>query len=125
MINFLYLFNFLECGHFCVKYILKKEGKKKNVDYCKRLMSLGLIKKVLKEYFDYCECYFVKNLEELKNKKRFLTVIKVRGKYLHYIVVEDISDKCVYYYDPFFCFLKRAEINKFKKKWANFCCFYS
>jgi ABC-type bacteriocin/lantibiotic exporter with double-glycine peptidase domain len=123
MLNLFYVFNILECGHFCLKYILKKDGIKLDVEYDKKMMSMGLIKRVLEEYY-LVECYQCSNLFFLPNR-RFLTLIKVRGKYFHYVVVEKIENKQVFYYDPAFIGLRKIKKERFLKIWANYCCFYS
>ena len=124
MMNFWYLVKFLECGHFCIKYVLRKDKIKLNVSYCKQLMTIGLVARVLKEYYQSVEWYKVNNIEDLKNKGRFITLLKIRKNALHYIVVERIEDQYVYYYDPLFLFIKKAKINRFKSKWSNYCCLY-
>ena len=122
MINFLYLFHFLECGHFCVKYIMKKDEKKLNLNYEKRLMSLALVKRVLSEYYDCVKCLKMTNINDIK--KRCITLVRTKKNSLHYVVVERVSKNRVYYYDPMFCFLRRAKINRFNKKWCKCCCFF-
>ena len=123
MINFLYLFNFLECGHFCIKYILKKEKIKARAIYRRKMMSFALVKKVMKEYFCNVEVYKVSELESLSNKKRIITIIK-RGKFLHYVVIERIENNMIYYYDPLFLSLRKKKIGDFNRIWFNYCCFY-
>ncbi len=125
MINLFYIINFLECGHFCVLYILKKEKKKKKVSYTKEMMSMGLIKRVLMEYFSFVECYVAKELEDLKKCSRFITLIHLRKKRMHYVVVERFDNDYVYYYDPLFIYLKKMKKDKFKEKWTKYCCIYA
>lgn len=123
MINFLYLINFLECGHFCIKYVLKKEKLENKVKYYKKMMSFALVKKVLKEYFEFVEVYKVSELIDLKDKGRIITIIK-KGKLLHYVVIEMIKNDIVYYYDPAFLFIRKKKISEFNTFWFNYCCFY-
>lgn len=125
MINFCYLFRFLECGNFCIRYILRKEKLKKKVRYNKQMMSIGLIKRVLKEYFLFVECYKAKNIEDLRKCGRFITMISFGKKRLHYVVVEKIVGDYVFYYDPMFLFLKKSKKEEFYKKWNKICCIYA
>ena len=125
MINLLYIFRFLECGHFCIRYILRKEKVKKKVEYHKQMMSMGLVKRVLSEYFSFVECYVAKSLEDLKKCGRFITMINLRKNKLHYVVIEKVENDYVYYYDPIFIFLRKLKKDKFNKKWCKYCCIYA
>ena len=120
--NLYYLVNFLECGHFCIKYVLKKEKKKKTCTYNKSMMNLLLIQNVLKEYFSYVVWYKKINIDEIKF--RCVSLIKVREKYYHYIVIERVNNEYVFYYDPLFLFIRRVKKEKFIKKWTNIACLY-
>ena len=120
MINFYYLINFLECGHFCIKYYLKKDKKKSVVFYDKQMMSLRLVRNVFKEY--YKEVIWYKNVNIDEVNFRCISLIKVGKKYLHYIVIEKIKGDYVYYYDPLFLFLKKKRKNRFVKKWSSLVC---
>ena len=122
MINLIYLINFLECGHFCINYVLKKEKKPKNCSYEKCMMNLRLIRDVLKEYFEEVNWFKNVNIEEIDN--RCVSMINVRGKYYHYVVIEKIKGDYVFYYDPLFLLLRKEKISKFKKKWTNLVCLY-
>lgn len=122
MINFFYIFKHLECGGFCVKYIFKKDRIKPNIEYNPKLMSLGLIKRVLQEYY-VVKCYVVNNIK-LLNNGNCLTLIRVRKKFLHYIVIKYIKNDVIYFYDPAFLVIRKMNIEKFKKIWVNYCCFY-
>lgn len=122
MINFFYIFKHLECGGFCVKYIFKKDRIKPNIEYNPKLMSLGLIKRVLQEYY-VVKCYRVNNIK-LMNNGNCLTLIRVRKKFLHYIVIKHIKNDVIYFYDPAFFVIRKMNIEKFKKIWVNYCCFY-
>lgn len=124
MLNLYYLCRYLECGHFCIKYVLKKDHIKSNVSYNGQLMSLGLVSRVLKEYYQNVNCYKVDNLEIIKSFSRCITLIKVRKKFFHYVVIEKIDNDFVFYYDPAFLFLKKVKIDKFYKKWSNYCCIF-
>lgn len=123
MINFRYVFHLLECGHFCINYILKKEGIVNKEDYEKKMMSMYDIKEVLKRYFNNVNCYKIRSLKGVKTP--FITLVLTKTKSFHYVVVERINSDIVYYYDPLFWKLKKTNINKFIKRWTNFCCFYS
>ena len=124
MLNLLYIFKFFECGHFCIKYILKKEKIKPKFKYYKKWMSLGLVKRVLGQYFNNVKCYKYEELDDLKNKKRFITLIKTKNKFFHYVVIEKIDKDKIYYYDPLFYNLRRVKLEKFNRYWYNYCCFY-
>lgn len=124
MINLYYLIKCLECGHFCIRYLLKKDNIKPNVVYDKQLMSLGLVKRVLKEYYLDVEWYVASDIKEIKDKFRFITLIKIRENCYHYIVVEKIDSDSIYYYNPLYIGLKRSKISKFMKKWSHYCCFF-
>ena len=118
-------FHCLECGHFCIKYILKKDGNKVVCDYNKKLMSLKLVCCVLKKYYDSVCCYSVDELSLIDNYKSFLTLIKTKNGGLHYIVVVKKDEKYVYYYDPAFVVARRMKVLKFNDRWSHFCCFYN
>lgn len=118
----MYLFNIFECGHYCIKYILKKDKIKLNVNYHRQFMNLSLICKVLKQYYSKVECYRVNEIKNLANKKRVLTLIQIRNKYNHYVVIEYIKNNNIYYYDPFFICLKKMSVAKFEKIWIKCCC---
>lgn len=120
MINFYYLINFLECGHFCIKYILKKDNKKMICTYNKSMMNLRLIRDVLNEY--YKEVIWYKNVNIDAINWRCISLIKIKEKYYHYIVIERIKGDYVYYYDPMFLFLRKKTKKKFIKKWSNLVC---
>ena len=124
MINLIYIFKFLECGKFCINYVLKKEKIKRRVKYNGVMMSLGLIKRVMKEYFDKVGCYEL-DKNKLPNKSRFITLLKYGHNYMHYVVVEKIENDLVYYYDPLFITLRKKKKEKFIKKWSGYCCFFS
>ena len=120
MINFYYLINFLECGHFCVNYILKKDKIKPNCTYNKSMMSLRLIKDVLCEYYENVIWYKNVNIDEINSS--CLSLIKIRNKYYHYIVIERVKQDFVYYYDPLFLFVRKKRKSKFNKKWSHMVC---
>ena len=122
MINPVYFFKYLECGGFCIKYILKQDKKKLDVEYNPRLMPFGLIKRVLEEYY-LVKCYRVNRLKYLENG-RCLTLVRVRNKFNHYVVIKKIENGMVYFYDPAFLFTRKFKEEKFKKVWINCCCFY-
>jgi len=122
MINFIYVINFLECGHFCIRYVLKKERKKVVCSYDKSMMNLKLIRDVLSEYFT--DVIWYKNVSIDGINTRCLSMIKVRKKFYHYIVIEKVKRGYVYYYDPLFVFYRREKISKFSKKWTNMVCLY-
>ena len=123
MINFYYVINFLECGHFSIKYFLRKDNKKAKVCYDTKMMSLRLTRNVLKEYYKEVVWYKNVNIDDIKN--RCVSLIKVRNKYYHYIVIERVDKDVVYYYDPLFLFLRKKCKHKFIKKWSKLVCFYS
>ncbi len=120
MINFYYLINFLECGHFCIKYYLKKDKKKVKNVYDKTMMSLRLVRNVLKEYYGDVIWYKNVNLDEVNF--RCISLIKVGKKGLHYVVIEKVRDGYVYFYDPLFIFLRKMKKERFKEKWSNLVC---
>ena len=122
MINFRYVINFLECGHFCLKYVLKKEKKKVVCCYKRAMMDLRLIREVLNEYFGKAVWY--KNVNIDKINSRCFSLIKVGNRGYHYIVIERVKNGYVYYYDPLFVFLRKKRIDKFSKKWTNMVCLY-
>lgn len=124
MINLWYVINFLQCGHFCVKYVLKKNGENKSLVYEKNMMSLGLIRRILKEYYKECECYLVGDLNDIKDEKNVITLIKVRNKFLHYIVILNVNERNVFFYDPLFLNKRKMKVEKFEKKWSKYCCIY-
>lgn len=123
MINVYYLINFLECGHFCIRYFLKKDNKKNVVFYSKQMMSLRLVRNVFKEY--YKEVIWYKNASIDGINRRVVSLIKVGKKFFHYIVIERVDDRYVYYYDPLFLFVRKKKKEKFVKNWSNFVCYCS
>lgn len=123
MVNIRYLFHIFECGHFCVKRVLKMDRIKLNVSYNRQMMSLGLISRVLKEYYQAVECYHVSDIIQVKQK--CITLLNFGQSKFHYVVIEKIRHSHVYYYDPFFVLKRKVKINKFVKKWTGYCCFFS
>ena len=123
MINILYLFNIFECGHYCIKYILRKDKIKLNLNYHRQFMNLNLVCKVLRHYYLKVECYRVNNVKNLLGTKRVLTLIQIAKKYNHYIVVEKIKNNKIYYYDPLFIGVRKMKLDKFEKVWVKCCCF--
>lgn len=121
--NIWYFFKIFECGHFCINYMLKKDKIKNTLDYNKQFMSLGLVCRVLKEYYNEVNCYHVDNVFKLMNKKRFITLITINKHAYHYVVVENIENNKIYYYDPAFLFIRKVRIEKFVKRWSGYCCF--
>ena len=113
-----------ECGHFCIRYVLKKDKKKLNVYYEKQFMSMQLVCNVLKEYYPNVKCYRVTDLRKLEGKRRFITLLSVGKNRYHYVVVEKIENGMVFYYDPAFLFLKKDNLKKFSNKWSHYCCFF-
>lgn len=125
MINLYYILKFYECGHFCINYLLKKDKIKKKVTYNKQMMSLGLIKRILKQYYARVECYYLEDILQLTNQGRVITLIKTYKNVLHYVVIEKVEKEYIFYYDPLFCFLRKKSKEKFIKKWSKYCCFVS
>lgn len=125
VINFYYLLNFLECGHFCLRYVFKKEKIEPCVEYPKQMMSMRLLRDILKEYFEYVKCYKVEDgIEHFIDYRPFVTLIEKNGKYKHYVVVERIEDEYVFYYDPLFIKLRKKKVEYFNQIWSKECCFY-
>lgn len=125
MINLYYLFNFLECGHFCINYVLKKDKIKNNLEYSRQMMSMKLLKSVLSEYYQYVKCYKIEGvIQDFVDYKPFITLLRLGKSFNHYIVVVRVEEKYVFYYDPLFLFLKKMKIKKFNQKWSKFCVFY-
>ena len=120
MINFYYVINFLECGHFAIKYFLKKDKKKAKVCYDTKMMSLRLTRNALKEY--YKEVIWYKNVNVDEVNSRCISLIKVGKKYFHYIVIEKVVGNKVYYYDPLFIGLRKKNKKKFLKRWSKLVC---
>ena len=125
MLNLRYVFSLLECGHFCIRYVLKNDGKKVNRGYCRKLMSLGLVKRVLKEYYRRVDCYVVNDIFSVVDKGKFITLIKGRRDNLHYVVVVNVKGDYVYYYDPAYIGIRKSKVSRFVEKWSHYCCFYS
>ena len=123
MINFLYLIKFLECGHFAICYILRKEKIKRKVKYNGILMSMGLVKRVMEVYFNCVSCYMIYDVNDIGNR-RVISLLKIGKSRLHYIVIERVKKGYVYFYDPLFINLRKMKIKKFEKKWSNICCLY-
>ena len=89
------------------------------------MMSMGLVKRVLGEYFMFVQCYVVKELKDLEKYNRFITLVNTGKNGLHYVVIEKIDEKYVYYYDPLFVFKRRKKKDKFIRKWSKYCCVYA
>ena len=123
MLNFWYLLHFLECGHFCINYVLKTEGIRKRVVYSRAMMSLGLVKRVLLEYFREVKCIECGNLNLLRNEK-FITLLRYGKRYYHYVVVVSLDKNYVCYYDPMFLGVRRKKVNRFVKSWSGYCCLF-
>ena len=73
MINLNYICHLFECGHFCIKYILKKDGLSLKSEYYRLFMSLSLVEKVLKEYYEDVGCYYAEDIFAIQGKGRVLT----------------------------------------------------
>ena len=86
-------------------------------------MSLNLVCKILRHYYPKVECYRVNNLKNILGTKRVLTLIQIRKKYNHYIVVEKIKNNRIFYYDPLFIGIRKMKLDKFEKVWVKCCCF--
>ena len=86
-------------------------------------MSLGLVARVLEEYYQRVECYEVGDISLVK--ERCITLLNVGKNKKHYVVVERISDDYVYYYDPFYFGTRKLKKEKFIVKWSGYCCFAS
>lgn len=124
MLNLYYFFRFLECGHFCIKYVLKKDNIKLDVIYNKQLMSLGLVSRVLKNYYQDVTCFKAESIEDIIGLPRFITLIKISENKFHYVVIECIKDGYVFYYDPAFIGIRRVKFACFIKKWTFYCCLF-
>lgn len=120
MVNFYYLLRCLECGHFCINYLLKKDKIKRKVVYNRQMMSFYLVKKVLEEYYKVT-CFRCGDISQIK--QRCLTLVRVKNKWLHYVVIERVSEDYVYYYNPAFLNIKKSKKSSFLKKWAYVGCF--
>ena len=124
MINLLYIFKMFECGHFCIKYILRKDKIRGDWEYSKSFMTLSLICKVMSKYYEKVECYKIEDLDYLIDKSRCISLLDFGKNRYHYIVIEKVNLRHVYYYDPMFLLLKKVKKDRFLKRWSHYCCFY-
>ena len=113
----MFVFSPGSCGYFCLKYILKKKIKKEVY------MNMYGIKEMLNKFDYYCIGMRVKSLHDIK--KECITLIKSGKKSYHYVVIKEILDKFVVFYDPLFVNLRKKKIAKFTKKWNKVCLFYT
>lgn len=117
MLNLLFLFTPGRCGYFCLKYVLKRRIK--NEAY----MSMYKIKEVLNKYGYYCVGMKLKNICDIK--RGCITLIKSGKESYHYIVIKEVRNNFVFYYDPLFINVRKKKITKFIEKWSNICLFYT
>ena len=117
MINFIYVLHPASCGYYCLRKIVKR-GNYKRVGY----MSLYEIKEILMSYNYYCFCCKLKDLESVK--KKCITMLKTKNS-LHYVIIKEVRDKYIYFYDPLFLFVIKKKKDWFLRKWNGICLFYS
>ena len=116
MINLSYVLHFSCCGYFCLKHIEKKGVFKR-----KGYISLHEVKEELVKNNYYCMCIRVKSLEGVIGK--CITLLNYKNSF-HYVVIECVSDKHVYFYDPLFSFVRKMGKARFYAKWSKICLFY-
>ena len=116
MFNLRFILNPGSCGWFCLRFILKKNIKKKFY------LSFYDMKSILNEEGYYCSCLRVKNLENIKG--RCVSLIKNGEKEFHFVIILKVIKGVVYFYDPLYVGVRKKSVDSFSKKWMFMCLFY-
>lgn len=69
-----------------------------------------------------CYCIRVRDITAIKYE--CLSVLKNRDNSFHYIIIKEVINDRVCYYDPLFVNLRKVKISSFLKKWTGICLLY-